>query len=70
MSGWGISPNAPEKEKIKSEFADTLHGYNACGEIDYAHYCELFDFGMDLLDRMYELGKSEAKLKELEGDKE
>ena len=61
MAGWGISPKASAKEKIKAEYADTLHGYNSCGVIDYNHYSELFDFGMELLDRMYELGKAEPK---------
>ena len=63
MAGWGISPNASAKEKIKSEYADILHEYNSCGEIDYGHYSELYDIGMDLLDKMYEQGKADARLK-------
>lgn len=58
---WGISPKASEKEKIKSEFADYLNGLNSCGVIDYSTYSEMFDIGMDLLDRMYEQGKKDIK---------
>lgn len=61
MAGWGISPKASAKEKIKSEYADILHGYNSCGVIDYNHYSELFDIGMELLDRMYEQGQKDLK---------
>ena len=60
MGNWGISANAPEKEKIKSEYADYLNGLNSIGEISYSIYSESFDFGMDLLDKMYDLGKTEA----------
>jgi len=59
MSGWGINPNAPKKEKIKSELADSLHGFNSTGKIPYCVYSELFDTGMVLLDEMYALGQSE-----------
>lgn len=58
MGNWGISEKATEKEKIKSEWADYLNGLNSVGEISYSIYSEAFDFGMKLLDRMYELGKS------------
>lgn len=54
---WGISPNATEKEKLKSEYADFLQGLNSCCEISWKTYSDLFDFGMELLDRIYELGK-------------
>ena len=63
MAGWGISPNASAKEKIKAEYADALHGYNSCGEITYNVYSELYDIGMELLDKMYEQGKADAELK-------
>lgn len=59
MSGWGISENASEKEKIKAEYADYLHGLNSCGEISYRYYSEMFDIGMRLLDEMYEIGRKE-----------
>ncbi len=61
MMGWGISPNAEPKEKLKSEMADFLNGLNSTGNIDYGVYSELFDFSMNLLDKMYELGNSEKK---------
>lgn len=64
MGNWGISENATEKEKLKSETADFLGGLNSCGEISYSSYSEIFDFSMDLLDSMYELGKSEISNKE------
>lgn len=57
MGNWGISQNASQKEKIKSELADHLHGLNATGEISYATYSNLFDISMGLLDRMYAQGK-------------
>lgn len=60
MASWGISPLAEEKEQVKEEYAGFLGGINAVGEIPWATYSELFDIGMDLLDRMYELGKSEV----------
>lgn len=59
MSGWGISPSASEKEKIKAEWADALIGKNSTAKITYDVYSELFDVGMELLDKMYELGKSD-----------
>ena len=60
MGNWGVSPNASDKEKIKSEWADELNGQNSTGNIAYDTYSELFDVGMDLLDKMYELGKSDG----------
>lgn len=59
MGGWGVSPNASEKEKLKSEWADYLNGLNSCCEITYSVYSEAFDFGMNLLDEMYTLGQKE-----------
>jgi nitrate reductase assembly molybdenum cofactor insertion protein NarJ len=61
MGNWGISETASEKEKIKSEFADFIGGLNSCGEIDYSIYSELFDFTMQLLDKMFEHGKGLRK---------
>lgn len=59
MSNWGISPNASEKEKIKADYADILHGMNSTGAIPYDVYSDLFDEGMELFDRMYEQGKAD-----------
>ena len=56
---WDVSSNASAKEKLKAEYADHIAGMNSCGVIDYYAYCKLFDLGMDILDRMYELGHKE-----------
>lgn len=56
MGNWGISSSANPKERLKSEMADFLNGLNSVGKIDYEAYSEIFDFSMDLLDAMYELG--------------
>ena len=61
MGDWGISPNATDKEKIKAEMSDYIHGLNSVGAIDYPTYSELFDFSLALLDKMYELGASNAR---------
>lgn len=61
MSNWGIASTASEKEKIKAEYADELHGMNSVGSISYDDYSYMFDFGMELLDRMYEQGKVDAR---------
>ena len=60
MSNWGISPHASKKEKIKADYADILHGMDSVGAITYDVYSDLFDDGMELLDRMYEQGKADA----------
>jgi DNA (cytosine-5)-methyltransferase 1 len=60
VGNWGISENASEKEKIKSEMADYLNGLNSTGEIDYRTYCELFDYSMELFEKIYILGKQEV----------
>lgn len=57
---WGISPKASKKEKLKEEYADEIAGMNSCGKIDYAVYCDLFDLGMVILDRMYKLGYNDG----------
>lgn len=59
MGNWGLSNNAAPKEKLKAEMADFLNGLNCCGDISYTTYSEIFDFSMDLLDKMYILGQSE-----------
>jgi hypothetical protein len=61
---WGIAKIATEKEKIKSEFADFLHGLNSCCDIDYNAYSQIFDYAMELFDQMYEQGKKDAKVEE------
>ena len=60
MGNWGIAKTATSKEKLKSEMADFLGGLNSVGEISYSAYSEIFDYSKDLLDKMYELGKSES----------
>ena len=60
VSGWGIAETAPEIEKIKAESADYLHGLNSCGEIPWEVYDYAFDFYAELIQKAYELGKSEA----------
>lgn len=57
---WGISPNAPAKEKIKSEFEGIIRGLDCVGEIDYLTYSKLFDEIMPLFDKMHEQGKMDA----------
>ena len=57
---WGISPNAPAKEQIKSEFEGIIRGLNCVGEIDYLTYSKLFDEIMPLFDQIYEQGKKDA----------
>lgn len=58
---WGISPNAPKREKIKAEMNDYLMGQNSIGTIDYCTYSEMYDFTMDLLDKMYAQGVADCK---------
>lgn len=58
MGNWGISNTATDKEKLKAEMADYLNGLNCTGEINYSMYCSLFDVSMNLLDKMYDLGKA------------
>ncbi|MCY8985826.1 hypothetical protein [Bacillus subtilis] len=56
---WGISSGATSKEKLKAEMADYLNGLNSTGAISYSVYSEIFDVSMNLLDKMYDLGKFE-----------
>jgi hypothetical protein len=55
---WGISENASPKEKLKAEMGDYLKGLNSAGVIDYSTYNEIFDFSMQLLDQMHDLGQN------------
>lgn len=41
--------------------SDYLQGLNSTGEIDYDTYLGLFDFSLVLLDKMYDLGRTEEK---------
>ena len=61
MSGWGISENASEKEKLKAEVNDYFHGLNAVGEIDWLAYSELYDACMPILDKAYDRMKKEEE---------
>jgi hypothetical protein len=61
---WGIAETASEKEKIKTDFADFLHGLNSTCEIDYNAYSQIFDYAMELFNQMYEQGKKDAKVEE------
>ena len=61
MGNWGIAKTASPKEKLKSEFADYINGLNSVGEINYRTYSALFDFTFELMDKIYELGKSESE---------
>lgn len=56
----GISPKAPAKEKIKSDFECLIRGMNGTGMIDCIAYDYLFDGAMPMFNKMYELGKKEA----------
>lgn len=58
---WEIAVTASDKEKLKSEYADNINGLNSVGIISYETYSELFDVGMDLLDRMFEIGKQQLE---------
>ncbi|RUT58488.1 hypothetical protein C1148_06950 [Clostridium botulinum] len=70
MGNWGISETATPKEKIKSEMADFLNGLNSVGEISYSTYSERFDFSMNLLDRIYDLAKSELSVENCDKSQE
>lgn len=56
----GISPKAPAKEKIKSDFECLIRGMNGTGMINCIAYDYLFDGAMPMFNKMYELGKKEA----------
>lgn len=51
---WGISENASEKEKLKSEVNDYFHGLNSVGMIDYKAYSDLYDVCMPILEECYD----------------
>lgn len=63
---WGISENASEKEKLKAEVNDYLHGLNAVGKIDWLAYSELYDVCMPILEKCYDR-MEEARKAESEG---
>lgn len=65
---WGISERASEKEKIKSQWADELKGYNSCCKISYEIYSELFEIGMELLEKMYEQGRKDLSKGEINNE--
>ena len=67
---WGISETAPEKEKIKSEFADFLNGLNACWKISYYVYSEIFDESHRLFDKIYSQGVLDAQKSTATGEDE
>lgn len=48
------------KDTIKVEMNDMLYSYNADGKIDYETYRQMYNEFMPILEKMYELGKSEA----------
>lgn len=58
---WGISDTASEKEKLKAEVNDYLHGLNAVGKIDWLCYSELYDICMPILDKYYDRMEEERK---------
>ena len=51
---WGISENASEKEKLKSEINDFFSRLNSVGDIDYTAYSDIYDTVMPIIDEMYE----------------
>lgn len=58
---WGISENASEKEKLKSEVNDYFMGLNSCGIIDYIAYFDLYDVCMPILEECYDRMKKEEE---------
>jgi hypothetical protein len=56
---WGISDNASEKEKLKSEINDFFCGLNSTCEIDYEAYSQIYDAVMPIIDDMYERKRQE-----------
>lgn len=56
--GWGISDTASDKEKIKAYYNDILMSKNSVGKISYIVYSQLYDIGIELLDKMYVVGKN------------
>ena len=61
---WGISENASEKEKLKSEVNDYFKGLNSCGIIDYIAYSKLYDACMPILEECYDRMKEEEEEEE------
>lgn len=62
--GWGINPNASEKEKLKAEVNDYFKGLNSVGKIDYRAYSDLYDVCMPILEECYDRIKAESEDKE------
>lgn len=58
----GISPNASKREKIKAEMNNYLIDKNSCGKIDDMTYSEMYNFTMELLDKMYAQGLNDSKI--------
>ncbi len=50
--------------------ADFLNGLNSVGKISYSTYSQIFDFSMDLLDRIYDLTKSELSVENCDKSQE
>ncbi len=48
-------------EKIKGDFESVINGMNMVGKIQYYVYSELYDVGVDCIQKAYELGKSELE---------
>ena len=58
---WGISEDAGEKEKLKSEVNDYFKGLNSVGMIDYIAYSDLYDVCMPILEECYDRIKKERE---------
>lgn len=63
---WGISPNATEKEKIFTNFADCIQGMNSVCEIDYSAYSQIWDMGRELADKEYQQGRADENKRVVE----
>ena len=48
-----------EKDQIIAKYINNLDTLKVCNQISCSLYCEVLDFGVELLDKIYELGKSE-----------
>lgn len=59
--GRGTSPETEARIKVKAEMADYLKELHSTDYISYKAYDVLFDFSLELLDKMYQLGKEHGK---------
>lgn len=59
--GWDILKIVQPRLKIKSEMAEFVKGLKSNGKIDDDTFEELFDFTLESLDRMYEVGKKSKR---------